>query len=91
MLVYGVASFVLFNLGKSDDLIQGFGSQIVDGGSGFDSAEFGIDVSQVVLSLGIGDINIAFDGVTMSFANVELFDFNGHEIPLSELQTQAVM
>jgi hypothetical protein len=82
-------------LGKGDDLIQGFGSQNVNGGKGVDTAELGIDANfdadQVTLGRGTGDIDIAFAGATMSFTNVELFNFNGNEIPLLELQAQAMV
>ncbi len=75
------------NLGRGDDLIRGFGEQIVDGGRGFDTAELGIDYDDDLLSLGSSfDIKIG----DMEFTDVELFDFNGEEFTLKELQEEVV-
>lgn len=73
------------NLDNGDDLIRGFGTQIVDGGCGFDAAELGIEFDQTLLSLGSSpdtDIEIG----VMFFTNVEVFDFNGQEFTLEDLQ-----
>ena len=79
------------NLGRGDDLIRGFGEQIVDGGRGFDTAELGIDFdNQIELHNAVGSsIDITVDNTTMAFTNVELFDFNGQEFTLGELQQLA--
>ena len=77
------------DLGQGDDLIRGFGDQIVNGGSDFDTAELGFDYNEEEIILGSTDdnsIEITFDGATMVFTNVELFDFNGDEFTLEELQ-----
>ena len=77
------------NLGQGKDLIRGFGEQIVDGGRGFDTAELGIDFDENLItfgSTGATSIDITFDSATMSFTDVELFDFNGQEFALEQLQ-----
>jgi len=73
-------------LGKGNDLIQGFGSQNVDGGKGFDTAELGIDYNQSLLFVGSSfDIQIG----NMNFTNVEQFVFsNGDTFSLQNLQAQ---
>ncbi|MDJ0595933.1 MAG: hypothetical protein QNJ72_39115 [Pleurocapsa sp. MO_226.B13] len=77
------------DLGVGRDLIRGFGEQIVDGGRGFDTAELGIDFDENQITLGSTaptSIDITFDSATMSFTDVELFDFNGQEFALEQLQ-----
>ena len=77
------------DLGRGDDLIRGFGQQIVDGDRGFDTAELRIDFEENLItfgSTGSTSIDITFDSVTMSFTDVELFDFNGQEFALEQLQ-----
>lgn len=73
-------------LDKGNDLIQGFGSQNVDGGKGFDTAELGIDYNQSLLFVGSSfDIQIG----NMNFTNVEQFVFsNGDTFSLQDLQAQ---
>jgi hypothetical protein len=77
-------------LGNGDDLIRGsqnaFRSglaQKVDGGSGFDTAELGIDFSLGNLSRTEG-FDIAIGG--MWYKNVELFIFNDVQYDLASLQ-----
>lgn len=77
------------NLGEGQDLIRGFGEQIVDGDRGFDTAELGIDFDENLITFGSPaptSIDITFDSATMSFTDVELFDFNGQEFALEQLQ-----
>ena len=77
------------DLGRGDDLIRGFGQQIVDGDRGFDTAELKIDFNESLISFGSTgstSIDITFDSVTMSFTDVEMFDFNGEEFALEQLQ-----
>lgn len=81
------------NLGRDDDLIRGFGDHrgTVDGGQGFDKAELGFDYDQTLITLSSSDsasIDITFDSATMSFSRVELFDFNGQEFSLEQLQAE---
>ena len=72
-------------MGPGDDLIKGFGEQIVDGGSDFDTAELGIDYDENLISSGsLPEIDIEIGG--MFFTDVEKFDFNGQEFSLEELQ-----
>jgi hypothetical protein len=76
------------DLGKGDDLIRGFGEQIVDGGKDFDTAELGIDYDQSLFSLGSSfDIKIG----DMTFTNVERFVFNDVAYSLLELQNQTTI
>ena len=76
------------NLGQGDDLIRGFGEQIVDGGQGFDTAELGIDFdNQIELHNAVGSsIDMTFSYETMSFTDLEKFNFNGQVFTLEELQ-----
>ncbi len=77
------------DLGIGDDLIRGFGQQIVDGDIGFDTAELRIDFDENLITFGSTaptSIDITFDSVTMSFTDVELFNFNGQEFALEQLQ-----
>ena len=92
----GFAGGGTIDLGRGDDLIRGFGEQEVFGGRaiidrGIDTAELGIDFDdQIELSNAVGSsIDITFDGATMAFTDVELFDFNGDEFTLRELQDLA--
>ena len=88
-LTGGFDSVGEINLGRGRDLIRGFGQQIVDGGRGFDTAELGIDFDENQItfgSTGSTSIDITFDSATMSFDNVERFDFNGQVFALEQLQ-----
>ena len=77
-------------LGSDDDFIRGFGGQTVDGGEGFDTARLGINfaLDQITLNSTIAStsIDITFNSSTMFFTNVELFNFNGQELTLEQLQ-----
>jgi hypothetical protein len=81
------------NLGRGDDLIRGFGNQVVDGGKGCDTAELGIDYDEITLSNALGSsIDITFDSATMAFTDVELFVFNNDVTKtLQQLQEQATI
>ncbi len=88
-LTGGFSGDGMIDLGVGRDLIRGFGEQIVDGGRGFDTAELGIDFEENQITLGSTaptSIDITFDSATMSFTDVELFDFNGQEFALEQLQ-----
>ena len=77
------------NLGQGEDIIRGFGNQIVNGGDDNDTAELGLNFDEDLISLGSIDdnsIDITFNDQTMSFTNVERFDFNGQEFTPEELQ-----
>jgi hypothetical protein len=77
------------DLGSGRDLIKGCGEQIVDGGRGFDTSELGIDFDENLITFGSTaptSIDITFDSATMSFTDVELFNFNGQEFSLEQLQ-----
>ncbi len=77
------------DLGVGRDLIKGFGEQIVDGGRGFDTSELGIDFDENQITFGSTaptSIDITFDSATMSFTDVESFDFNGQVFALEQLQ-----
>ncbi len=81
------------NLGQGDDLVRGFGDHRgnVDGGRGYDIAELGFDYDETLITFGSVDsssIDITFDSATMSFTNVEIFDFNGQEFSLEQLQAE---
>lgn len=61
----------------------------MDGDRGFDTAELRIDFDEELITFGStapAFIDITFDSVTMSFTDVEVFDFNGQEFPLEQLQ-----
>jgi hypothetical protein len=75
-------------LEQDNDLVRGFGQQVVDGGKGFDTAELGIAFDEhIVLGNAVdSSINITFNDVTMSFTDIEKFDFNGQEFTLEQLQ-----
>ena len=79
------------NLNNGNDIIRGFGQQTINGGNNTDTAVLGLDFDQVTLSAGIGlrDIDIVSNGQTMSFSNVEMFDFNSQMFTLQQLQAQA--
>lgn len=78
-----LASVGVIELGEGDDLVRGYGRQIIDGGSGYDTAELGIDYDQSLFSLGSSsDIQIG----DMTFNNVERFVFNDTVYSLQELQ-----
>jgi Ca2+-binding RTX toxin-like protein len=81
------------DLGTGNDRIQGFGNQFVDGNFGHDVAELGIDFADVT-ALGSTlshDIGITVNGETMLFANTELFDFNGQQFTLHQLQSMVTV
>lgn len=75
------------NLGNGNDSIFGFGDQIVNGGGGTDYArfEFALDGDVTLGSSSGNAIDITVDGVTMSFRNVEYFNFFGNDQSLSNL------
>lgn len=92
-LTGGFSSGGTIDLGVGRDLIRGFGAQvveqIVDGGRGFDTAELGIDFDENQITFGSTaptSIDITFDSATMSFTDVESFDFNGQVFALEQLQ-----
>ena len=79
------------NLGQGDDLIRGFGDHRgnIDGGRGNDRAELGFDYDETLItfgSTGSSSIDITFDSETMSYTNIEVFDFNGQTFSLESLQ-----
>jgi hypothetical protein len=76
-------------LGDGNDLIQGFGKQIVDGGNGKDTADLGIAYDSGILSPVVGDpfgIQIG----EMVFTSVEQFVFSG-DITKTLAELQAVV
>ena len=89
------------NLGKGEDLILGFGEQIVDGGEGYDTAMLGInkDDAGIFISGASGSTvdlsDVAFSGNseepfkveigTMTFINVEQFIFNDFVISVETI------
>jgi hypothetical protein len=82
------------NLGQGDDLIRGFGDHQgnIDGGRGYDRAELGFDYDETLITFGSTNstsIEITFDSATMSYTNIELFDFNGQTFSLESLQAMA--
>jgi hypothetical protein len=82
------------NLGRGDDLIRGFGDHQgnIDGGRGYDRAELGFDYDESLITFGStnsNSIEITFDSETMSYTNIELFDFNGQTFSLESLQAMA--
>ncbi|MEO0012864.1 MAG: hypothetical protein RLZZ535_1253 [Cyanobacteriota bacterium] len=84
----------LINLGQGDDLIRGFGDHQgnIDGGRGYDRAELGFDYDETLITFGSTNstsIEITFDSATMSYTNIELFDFNGQTFSLESLQAMA--
>lgn len=72
-------------LGNGNDRIEGFGSQSVDGGKGFDTAVLGIAYNKNLLSLGSTSNSIKIG--EMLFNNVEQFVFAGGIYSLSTLQS----
>ena len=85
----GFTGFGTINLGPGDDLMKGFGEQIVDGGDGYDTAALGFNYDEERISLGSTadtSIDITFSGQTMSFDNVEGFDFNGQTLTFDQLK-----
>ena len=61
----------------------------MDGGPGFDTAELGIDYDENLISIGITgptSIEVTSAGSTTSFDNLELWDFNGQEFTLEQIQ-----
>ncbi|MEO1396918.1 MAG: M23 family metallopeptidase [Cyanobacteria bacterium J06634_5] len=75
-------------LGAGADRIIGFGEQMVNGGTGIDTAEFefSLDSSIRLGSSAANALNVIANGVTMAFVNVEKFMFNGDTFLLQELQ-----
>ncbi|WP_088889260.1 hypothetical protein [Leptolyngbya ohadii] len=72
-------------LGNGNDRIEGFGSQSVDGGKGFDTAILGIGYDKNLLSLGSTPNSIKIG--EMLFKEVEQFVFAGGTYSLSSLQS----
>ena len=74
------------NLGDGDDLIRGFGNQIVDGGRGFDTAQFDFISDEVDISI-ISDnsLVLAKSSEEMTFTNVELFEFSDVSFSFSQI------
>ena len=80
-------SFSLIELGEGDDTIVGFGREVVEGGAGFDTAEFEFTLDDSV-TFGSSDstsIDITANEKTMSFTNVEEFVFADESFSLNEL------
>ncbi|MEN9870988.1 MAG: hypothetical protein RLZZ171_1976 [Cyanobacteriota bacterium] len=82
------------NLGQGDDLIRGFGDHRgnINGGRGYDQAELGFDYDETSITFGSTNstsIDITFDSTTMSYTNIESFDFNGQTFSLESLQAMA--
>lgn len=86
----------IIELGAGQDTITGFGTQKVDGGDGlFDTAiiEFDLFVNQLsgdTVSLNSPDedsiqITALANGATMSYTNVELFQFENGDFSLAQL------
>lgn len=89
------------NLGKGEDLILGYGEQIVDGGEGYDTAMMGINKGDagIFISGASGSTvdlpDVAFSGNseepfkveigTMTFINVEQFIFNDFVISVETI------
>ena len=87
--VVGIDNFGRIDAGNGNDVIQGISGQFVDGGPGFDTAELGIDYDEDLVSIGVTgstSIEVTFSGKTTSFDNLELWDFNGQEFTLEEIQ-----
>ena len=87
--VVGIDNSGRIETGNGDDVIQGISGQFVDGGPGFDTAELGIDYDENLISIGITgptSIEVTFAGSTTSFDNLELWDFNGQEFTLEQIQ-----
>lgn len=90
-LTGGFAGGGTVNLGQGNDIIRGFGQQTVNGAQGnSDTAELGFTLNNQVTfgANGTNGIDVIFDGQTMSFTNVETFDFNGNIFTLQQLQAQ---
>ena len=80
------------DLGEGIDTITGFGWQSVDGGTESDTAILGIDFTDVTefATTDPANIDITAGGVTMSFTNVEFFEFlDQGMLGLSDLQALA--
>ena len=88
-VIVGSTGSGAINLGQGDDLIQGVSGQSVNGGSGYDTVELGIDYDENLISIGITgstSVEVTSAGETISFDQVELWDFNGQEFTLEQLQ-----
>ena len=78
------------NLGAGNDVIRGFGNHRgnVNGGNGYDVAELGFDYDETLLTFGSANqnsIEISFNSETVSYSNIEAFDFNGQAFSLEQL------
>ncbi len=81
----------IIDLGAGNDSIIGFGDQIVNGGSGNkDTAifAFAFDGTITLGSSAANAIDITVDNVTMSFVDVERFDFAGTSFKINQLISQ---
>ena len=88
-LIVGSTGSGVINLGQGDDLVRGVSGQFIDGGPGFDTTELGIDFDENLISIGVTgptSIELTSAGETTSFDNVELWDFNGQEFTLEQIQ-----
>ena len=88
-LIVGSTGSGVINLGQGDDLVRGVSGQFIDGGPGFDTTELGIDYDENLISIGVTgstSIEVTSAGETTSFDNVELWDFNGQEFTLEQIQ-----
>ena len=88
-VIVGSTGSGAINLGQGDDLIQGVSGQSVNGGSGYDTVKLGIDYNENLISIGTTgstSVEVTFAGETISFDQVELWDFNGQEFTLEQLQ-----
>ncbi len=87
---YDLGGFI--DLGSGQDTLSGFGWQFVDGGTESDTAILGIDFTDVTefATTDPANIDITAGGVTMSFTNVEFFEFlDEGMLGLSDLQALA--
>ncbi|HEY9661003.1 MAG TPA: hypothetical protein V6C65_21320, partial [Allocoleopsis sp.] len=73
-------------LGSGKDRIKGFGPQSVNGGSGFDTAELGINFHKSLLALGTSPTPTSITIGSMAFTNVENFVFNNGTYSLAQLR-----
>lgn len=70
---------------NNDDLISGFGSQTVDGGYGFDRAEFNFDLDDVELGISDTTVVLTYNSDDMILANIESFEFNDGTFSFDDL------
>ena len=88
-VVAGFTGSGVISLGQGDDLVQGVGGQFIDGGPGFDTTELGINYDEDLVSFGVTgptSVEVTSSGETISFDNMELWDFNGQEFTLQQIQ-----